>query len=296
MKHGRQGDNQAQFLWRVWRRWFFLLWDKDDLLELQYIVCNRNTVEGRWGTGQTSFNLDFCGCQLAQNRDSAFVWLSDRLDSLRKVSIVSQQSRDLFPCEILFRLLLVPPDIWVCNFQALLHLQELCPSACVSCSHVKGLFICEVEFFALLSHDPGQTSNELGSNHSLQFCQFSFQIRLENYFWLHLLLLMLKKCEHVASWQVILSWLHTSLTRLISRAHSWCTLTLFSISLLPSTLWLARVSAPAPHWPAARHLPALTAHVPRWTARPAAPLSAAPAPVGPSQAPAPHLRARTVGS
>lgn len=258
-------------------------------------MCNQNTVEGRWGNRTNQLSFGFLRLSVNSDKDSAAVWLSDELDGARKVSIVSQQSGDFFPCEIVFRLILVPADIGVCNFKALLYLQRACPSASVSCSHVKGFFICWDNFiFALLPHDPGQIGCELGSNCSLQFSQFSFQIRLEIFFMFYLLLLMPKKFEHVASLQFILSWRHTSLTYLIRRAHSCCTLTLFSYSLLLSALWPARVSAPALRWPAARRLPALTAHVPHSTAPPAAPLLAAPAPVGPSQAPAPHLRARTV--
>lgn len=96
---------------------------------------------------------------VSSNKDSAAVWLSDRLDGKRKVSIVSQQSKDFFPGGILFRLILVLQDIWVCNFQAFLHLQRLCLSAFVPCSHVKGLFICEGIFFALLSHYSGQSGS-----------------------------------------------------------------------------------------------------------------------------------------
>lgn len=95
-------------------------------------------------TGQTSFNLDLYGCQLAQTKIQLLYGCRTGLVAcMRKVAIVSQQSRDFFPCEILFRLILVLPDRWVCNFQALLLLQNSCPSACVSCSHVKALFICE---------------------------------------------------------------------------------------------------------------------------------------------------------
>lgn len=58
------------------------------------------------------------------------------------------------------------------------------------------------------------------------FSQYSFQIRLENYFlllffFLSFLVRATKKCELVASW------LHSPLTYLISKVHSWCTLTPF---------------------------------------------------------------------
>lgn len=97
------------------RLWFSLQQGSVDLLELHCIVSGiRIQLKGDGETGQTSFSFGFLRLSVIANKDSAVVWLSDRLDDTGKVSIVSQQSRHFSPCEILYRLILVLPDTCEC--------------------------------------------------------------------------------------------------------------------------------------------------------------------------------------
>lgn len=110
--------------------WNFKVWallkaSQDDSWATQCCVY-WNTV--KISLDQTRFNLDFYGCQWAQTKlQLLFGWETGLVACMRKVSIVSQQSRYLVPCEFLCRPILVPSDIRVCNFQAWLHLKRSCP-------------------------------------------------------------------------------------------------------------------------------------------------------------------------
>lgn len=57
------------------------------LPELHYIVCNQNTVYGRWGSRTNQLKFGFLWLSVSSNKDSAAVWLSDRLGDLHEKGI-----------------------------------------------------------------------------------------------------------------------------------------------------------------------------------------------------------------
>uniref|UniRef100_A0A8D0A003 Tetratricopeptide repeat, ankyrin repeat and coiled-coil containing 1 n=1 Tax=Sander lucioperca TaxID=283035 RepID=A0A8D0A003_SANLU len=73
------------------------------LPELHYIVCNQNTVYGRWGSRTNQLKFGFLWLSVSSNKDSAAVWLSDRLGDLHEKGIYccSVTSQGISPCSTL---------------------------------------------------------------------------------------------------------------------------------------------------------------------------------------------------
>lgn len=154
------------------RACFLFQWDEDDLLELLSIMCNQNAAGGECGN-MTKPALILIFVVVSSDKDFATIVVGQAWWHGKGAYCLWTKYR--FPCKILVKLILVPPDMQVYNFQPF------------------SIFTVLMHFF-FVTFMYARLNNSF-ANHSrcLDFSH-GFQIRLEGFF--SLLKLMLEKCSH----------------------------------------------------------------------------------------------------